>query len=316
VLILPSYVLITPARNEVQFIELVIQSVVAQTARPLKWIIVSDGSIDGTDEVVQKYSAKHEWIELVRMPNRSDRHFAGKVYAFNAGLARVVGLSYEVIASLDADISFDEDYFAFLLEKLTEEPALGLVGTPYKDVSSDIYDYRYVSAEDVSGACQVFRRSCFEAIGGYMPVKGGAVDTIAALTARMQGWKTRTFPEKICLHHRKQGTALCGPIHARFDEGVKDYALGNHPIWQMFRVVYQMTKRPVVLRGLAIGVGFLWASLRRFDRPISRELVRFRRREEMQRLVRALTRQAHSSKDSALSSDITSAEIISQTKHL
>src|SRR5579863_6244595 len=125
-----NYVLITPARNEAAFIEQTIKSVVAQTARPLKWIIVSDGSSDGTDEIVQRY-ADHEWIELVRMPERTERHFAGKVHAFNAGYARVSGLRYEVIVSLDADITFEPDYFALLIEKLSSDPGLGLVGTPF-----------------------------------------------------------------------------------------------------------------------------------------------------------------------------------------
>src|SRR5882757_10476738 len=104
---LPTYILITPARNEAQFIELTIKSVVAQTVRPLKWVIVSDGSTDGTDDIVSKYAAQHRWIELVRMPERRERNFAGKVYAFNAGYHRLKDLEFEVIASLDGDISFD-----------------------------------------------------------------------------------------------------------------------------------------------------------------------------------------------------------------
>src|ERR1700743_2846166 len=98
------YVLITPARNEAQYIELTLRSMVAQTARPLKWVIVSDGSTDGTDEIVQRYT-DHEWIELVRMPERTERHFAGKVHAFNAGLSRLKALDYQVIGNLDADIT-------------------------------------------------------------------------------------------------------------------------------------------------------------------------------------------------------------------
>src|SRR6516164_2564083 len=101
---LPSYVIVTPARNEAQFIELTIRSVLAQTVRPLKWVIVSDGSTDGMDDIVGKY-AEYRWIELVRMPERRERNFAGKVYAFNAGCARMIGLRYEVIVNLDADTS-------------------------------------------------------------------------------------------------------------------------------------------------------------------------------------------------------------------
>src|SRR5690348_5073667 len=100
--VLPSYVLITPARNEAEFIEVTLKSVVSQTVLPMKWVIVSDGSTDGTDEIVKTYASKHGWIELVRMPERRDRHFAGKVHAFNAGYERVQALDYEVIGSMDA----------------------------------------------------------------------------------------------------------------------------------------------------------------------------------------------------------------------
>lgn len=276
------YVLVTPARNEASFIELTIKSVVAQTIRPARWVIVSDGSTDGTDDIVSKYAAAHEWIELVRMPERRERHFAGKVHAFNAGYARLKELNYDVIGSLDADISFDEEYFSFLLGKLAGEPALGLVGTPFKDRST--YDYRFVSIEHVSGACQLFRRECFEDIGGYVPVRSGGVDHIAVITARMKGWRTRTFTEKVCLHHRQIGSAQHHTLMAKFSDGGLDYLLGGHPVWELFRTAYQMTKRPFIVGGLMLLTGYVSAFLRRAKRPVSRELVEFRRREQMQRL--------------------------------
>lgn len=294
------YVLVTPARNEARFIELTIESVIAQTVRPMRWVIISDGSTDDTDDIVKKHAALHEWIELIRMPERQERHFAGKVYAFNAGQNRLKALPYEVIVSLDADISFDNDYFSFLLEKLETDPALGLVGTPFRETSNETYDYRFVSIEHVSGACQVFRRECFEAIGGYVPVKGGAIDNIAVISARMKGWKTRTFTDKFCLHHREMGTAQRGPIQAKFKSGAKDYAIGNHPAWELFRSVYQMTRKPFVVGGLALEAGYLWASMRRMDRPVSRELVVFHRREQMNRLARMFTRNVSAGKSSAL----------------
>jgi poly-beta-1,6-N-acetyl-D-glucosamine synthase len=284
-----SYVLITPARNEAQCIELTLKSVVAQTVLPLKWVIVSDGSTDGTDEIVKKYASDHPWIELVRMPERSERHFAGKVHAFNAGYARLRDLDFEVIVSLDGDISFDADYFSFLLGKLTADSTLGLVGTPFQEVSGRSYDYRFVSIEHVSGACQVFRRECFEAIGGYLPVKGGSIDHIAVITARMKGWRTRTFTETICLHHRPMGTAQWGMLMSRFRLGRKDYVVGNHPLWELFRTGYQMTKAPFFVGGLALGTGYLWAMLRRVERPVSRELIIFHRREQMHRLKKFFT---------------------------
>jgi poly-beta-1,6-N-acetyl-D-glucosamine synthase len=285
-----SYVIITPARNEAQFIELTLRSVVAQTVRPLKWVIVSDGSTDGTDEIVKKYVESNPWIELVRMPERQERDFAGKVRAFNAGYARVKDSDYEAIVSLDADISFDADYFSFLLERLSSDPLLGLVGTPFRETSGQTYDYRFVSIEHVSGACQVFRRACFEEVGGYIPVKGGSIDHIAVITARMKGWKTRTFTDKVCEHHREMGTAERGVLMSRFKLGVKDYVFGNHPLWELFRTVYQMKFAPVCLGGLALGTGYCWAFLRRVERPVSQELVAFHRREQMTRLGKFFTR--------------------------
>ena len=297
----PPYVTITPARNEARFIEQTIQSVVEQTVLPLKWVIVSDGSTDSTDEIVSKYADRHRWIELLRMPERRERNFAGKVYAFNAGLGRVNDLPYQVVVSLDADITFEEDYFAFLLEKLSADPSLGLVGTPFRDTANNgTYDYRYVSIEHVSGACQVFRRECFESIGGYVPVKGGSIDHIAVITARMKGWKTRTFTEKISLHHRAIGTAQDGSLRSRFKYGGKDYAVGNHPAWELFRTIYQMTKPPLILGGLALGTGYLWALLARAKRPVSRELVRFHQGEQLQRLRKKLFRNLSWGKDPVL----------------
>jgi glycosyltransferase involved in cell wall biosynthesis len=283
-----KYVIITPARNEAEFIELTLESVVAQTALPLKWIIVSDGSTDGTDSIVERFASVYSWIELVRMPERKERNFAGKVYAFNAGYERVKGLEFSAIVSLDADISFDSDYFAFLLERLSRNPQLGLVGTPFQEVSGYKYDYRFVSIEHVSGACQVFRRACFDAIDGYRPVKGGSIDHIAVISARMKGWRTRTFLEKVCIHHREIGTAQQGTLKSKFKGGVKDYRIGNHPIWEAFRIVYQMSSPPMVLGGLSLGIGFAWAAIRRFDRPVSADLINFHREEQMQRLKNKL----------------------------
>lgn len=285
-----KYLLITPARNEVEFIELAIQSVATQEVRPIKWVIVSDGSTDGTDEIVARYMAAHSWIELLRMPERRERHFAGKVDAFNAGWAKVKSLPYSAIGSMDGDISFGPQYFSFLLERLAEDPKLGLVGTPFREASNEPYDFRFSSIEHVSGQCQLFRRECLEEIGGYVPVKGGGIDLIAVTMARMKGWKTRTFSEQVFVHHRAMGTALNGVLGARFKQGVKDYRCGGHPLWEVLRVGYQTTRRPLIIGGMALGTGYFVAAIRRQDRPIPREMVVFRRQEQILRLKNLFAR--------------------------
>jgi glycosyltransferase involved in cell wall biosynthesis len=278
-----AYVLITPARNEEAFIEQTIKSVVGQTVLPLKWVIVSDGSTDGTDDIVKKYAAEHSWIELVRMPERQERHFAGKVHAFNAGFARVRELKYDIIGNLDADITFQEDYISFLLHRFAENPRLGVTGTPFREENQQ-YDYRFTSIEHVSGACQLFRRECFEEIGGYVPLTVGGIDLVAVLTARMKGWQTRTFTEKTCVHHKQTQSGRHSNLKATFRSGYHDYLMGSHPVWQIFRSVYQMTKEPFFVGGLALLAGYIRAMLTRAERPVPKELVDFRGKEQMRRL--------------------------------
>lgn len=280
-----SYVLISPARNEEQYIDLTLRSMVGQTLRPARWVIVSDGSTDRTDEIVRSYAEKHSWIELLRMPERVERHFAGKVQAFNAGYERVKNLDFDVVGNLDADVSFEPEHFEFLIGKMQEYPELGVAGAPFREGAFQ-YDYRFTNIENVWGGCQLFRRECYEAIGGYMPLKGGCIDHVAVISARFHGWKTRTFPEKVCIHHRKMGTAQQGDLTAKFRLGVKDHSVGNHPLWELSRTVYQMSRRPLVVGGLALGSGYAWALVRGSKVPLSPDMVRFVRREQMQRLKR------------------------------
>ena len=286
---LPTYVLITPARNEAKFIEFTLQSMVGQRFRPLKWVIVSDGSTDGTDDLVRKYSADNPWIELLRMPERAERHFAGKVHAFNAGYAKARELNPDVVGNLDADVSIEPDHFQFLLSKFGGNPELGVGGSPFREGSQQ-YDYRFSNIENVWGGCQLFRRACYEAIGGYTPVKDGGVDHIAVVSARMKGWKTRTFTDKVCIHHRAMNTAEQGVLKARFRLGAKDYSFGNDPVWELFRTFYQTTNPPFVLGGLALGAGYFWSMFRGKEISVSREVVAFTRREQMQRLKKFVTR--------------------------
>ena len=284
-----AYLLITPARNEGAYIEKTIKSVISQTILPKRWIIVSDGSTDRTDEIVRRYEQRYDWIELVRRPEHMDRQFAAKVHCFNAGYEKVKDIEYDIIGNLDADISFDADYFEFLLAKFAERPKLGVGGTPFVE-GLESYDYRFTNIEHVSGACQLFRRECFEEIGGYIPIKGGGIDWAAVTTARMKGWETRTFTEKNCFHHKKLGTGSNGALMAIFKHGQKDYFLGGHPVWEVFRACYQMKSRPFIISGLLLLSGYAWAYLRRVERPVSNDLVRFIRREQMHRLKGAFSK--------------------------
>jgi glycosyltransferase involved in cell wall biosynthesis len=278
-----KYVLITPAHNEEAFIEKTIASMIAQTLFPERWVIVDDGSIDKTAEIVEGYVQHYPWIDLVRRPKQLHRSFAGKVYAFNVGLERAQSLGFEVIGNLDADLSFDPEYMEFLIGKFAEDPRLGVAGTPFtEDGGYDTARDSFEGENHVPGGCQLFRRQCFADVGGYIPNPLGGVDWIAVATARMKGWRTRSFPEKRFHHYRTLGTAGRSGVAASFLYGEKDYYLGGSPVWQLFRVAYRGTKQPI--DGLALLSGYCWAAIRRMERPVSSELMRFHRREQMKKL--------------------------------
>jgi glycosyltransferase involved in cell wall biosynthesis len=277
------YVLITPAHNEEAFIEKTLASMVAQTLLPERWVIVNDGSTDRTLGIVQSYARRYPWIEQVARPQRLDRSFAGKVYAFNAGLERVQAFEFEVIGNLDADLSFDPGYLEFLIGRFAEDPRLGVAGTPFtEDGGYDTARDSFEGENHVAGGCQLFRRQCFEDVGGYIPNPAGGIDWIAVTTARMKGWKTKSFPEKRFHHYRTLGTAGKSSVAASFTYGEKDYYLGGSPVWQLFRVAYRAIKQPI--NGLALLSGYCWAAIRRIERPVSGELMRFHRREQLKKL--------------------------------
>lgn len=278
------YALVTPARNEAELIEQTMQSMVAQTVVPTRWVIVDDGSTDATPEIVERYSEQYPWIELFRRPQREDRNFAGKVHAFRDGLARIDLSQVEFIGNLDADITFGPDHFEFLLGKLSDDPRLGVVGTAYTEEGFDSLRDSFEGETSVHGACQLFRLQCYQDIGGYRPSKAGGIDWIAVTTARMKGWNTRNYPDRRFRHHRRMGTAERSKLGAMYDYGKKDYFLGGSLVWEIFRVGYRITKRPLVLGGMSLLLGYSMAAIQRVERPVSDELMRFHRREQMAKL--------------------------------
>ena len=284
-----KYVLITPAHNEEAFIEKTLASMVAQTILPERWVIVDDGSTDRTAEIVDRYAARCPWIEFVRLPQRRDRNFASKAHVVNAAFQRAKLLQFEIAGNLDADISFEPDYMEFLLRKFSEDSLLGVAGTPFTQ------DGGYDSARDsfegesyVAGGVQMFRAKCFADVGGYVPLRGGGIDWIAVTTARMKGWKVQSFREKRFHHYRTLGTAERSAVGAAYEYGRRAYTLGSSPIWQSIRCLYRMKQKPYIVGGVALFVGYFWASVRRLKRPVNREMIRFYRREQMHRLAAIL----------------------------
>ena len=280
-----KYILITSARNEQAFVQKTLESVVGQTHLPERWVIIDDGSTDRTAEIVAGYAEKFSWIRLIRNPKREGRNFAAKANGVNTALDQSLDIPFDVLGNLDADVSFEPDYMEFLLGKFAADSKLGAAGTPFTQAGG--YDSTKDSFEGenfVAGPIQLFRRECFRDVGGYTASPAGGVDWIAVMTARLKGWTTRSFAEKRYHHHRLMGTAEKSPVAALFSYGQKDYYLGGSPVWQLFRVGYRLLKKPYVVGGLALFFGYVWAAIKRVPRPVSPELMRFHRAEQMKKL--------------------------------
>lgn len=279
-----KYALITAARNEEAFIGKTLDSIVTQTHLPEHWIIVDDGSTDMTAAIVENYAEKFPWISLIRRPKRKERHFEGKANAINLGVKRLELLRFDVLGNLDADVSFEPDFMEFLMAQFSGDSKLGVAGTPYLEGNFDSARDSFEGENFVAGQVQLFRRECFADIGGYAKSRHGGVDWIAVMTARMRGWKTKSFAEKRFIHHRLMSSAERGFFAAHFHYGQKDYYLGGSPLWEMFRVAYRSLKKPFLVGGFAVAAGYCAAALTRMKRPVSRELMQFHRAEQMRKL--------------------------------
>lgn len=285
------YVLITPARNEAEYIEHTLRAVTLQTLRPLRWVIVSDGSTDGTDEIVSRYAAEHDFIRLVRREPDATRNFASKVFAIREGEKLLADLDYEFIGNLDADVSFEADYYERVLKRFESDPRIGVgSGRLFEEVSGKLKRRLVDPHFSVPGPIQLFRRACYEEIGGYMPLRYGGVDAMAEASARMHGWKTRTFMDIEAVHHRVTGTAVRRSLlHAAYRDGVQEYVNGYHPLFELGKTFRRMFVRPYVLGGLARLIGYVGAGLRRLPRSVPEDLVRHLHKEQLGRVRHILS---------------------------
>lgn len=283
-----GYVIITPAHNEAALIGQTAEAMVAQTVLPLKWVVVNDASTDRTREIIESRAARHDFIEVVNLERAAGRHFGNKVRAFNAGLDRVTHLRYDFVGNLDADMTLAPTYFAELLSRFAGDPKLGVGGGMVHTSVGDKFVSQNVALDSVAGAVQLFRRECFEQIGGYRPMPGGGIDSAAEIAARMHGWKTRTFPELRALEHRFTGTANASPLGASVKLGRRMYSLGYSPVFFCLRSLYRIFQPPVLLGSGALLYGYFSDAVRRKPQAVAPEVAQFLRREQHGKLKRML----------------------------
>lgn len=279
-----SYVLVSAAYNEERNIARMIESVLAQTIQPKAWVLVSDGSTDRTDDIIKSQTGMTPFIRFLRIEKSCAHSFGAKVRAINAGLALLKNVQYEYIGILDADISFQKDYFERLLGEFGRDPKLGICGGNIIQTVDGTIERRIKSLNSVAGAVQLFRRECFESTDGFMPIEYGGEDAAIEICARMRGWKVRTFPEIEVIHYGYVGQGSGGRIPARIKYGKMCYALGYSLLFEFFRLLLHIAERPFLVGSVAELYGFAKAR-RELKAPIvPPEAVKYLRREQLSRL--------------------------------
>jgi glycosyltransferase involved in cell wall biosynthesis len=282
-----EFVLLTAAYNEEPGIERLIQSVIAQNHKPKEWVIVDDGSTDRTLEIARRYADDWPFIHVVaRKKDKSVGHnWAARVDAISYANSQLSSSSYDYIGILDADITFEPDYYERVLERLRSNPLLGVAGGNLYERKDGRFQPRGGNRSfHVPGAVQLFRRDCYEKIGGLKPFRGGHDDTVAEITARMYGWKSESFWDLPVFHHRPTGITGTTVLRARYSEGTTQYCVGYHPLFQFFNCLKRIGSKPYVVASAARFAGYWISAIRGEKRHTSPEFVAYLQKEQMARM--------------------------------
>jgi poly-beta-1,6-N-acetyl-D-glucosamine synthase len=280
----PTYVIISPVRNEEEHLPKTIDAIVGQTLRPWKWVMVNDGSTDNTRQLMEAAAKQHSWIRTVHRPDRGFRKSGGGVIeAFYDGYSLVADEPWEFIVKLDGDLSFDASYFANCFKHFEADPKLGIGGGLICKATGGelVPEAEGDPSFHVRGATKIYRRDCWKRIGGLIQAPGW--DTVDEIKANMFGWRTGTFNEVKLQHHRHAGGAD-GAWKDWVKNGRANYITGYHPLFMLIKCGKRAVSEASPKVGAALGWGFLSGYLKRVPR-IESEVIRYVRREQIKRLL-------------------------------
>jgi len=277
-----KYVVITPVRDEEQYLPYTIESMVRQSIRPQEWIIVDDGSKDRTGKIIEEASRQYSWIRGVRRQDRGFRKWgAGIIEAFYDGFNNLNCKDWDFMAKLDGDLSFEPDYFAGVFRKFAEDQPLGIGGGYLYHLENGQKTLEHNPIFHVRGGAKVYRRACWEAIGGLWVGPGS--DTVDEVKANMLGWSSRSFLDLQIQHHRWTGAAY-GRWGGIMKNGKTDYVSGYHPLFMLAKSVTRLWKRPYVLGSVALLYGYVSAFLQSTPRVDDPQLIKYLQRQQLAKL--------------------------------
>lgn len=278
-----KYVVITPVRDEESYIKHTIESMIRQTWTPAEWILVDDGSTDGTGAVIDEFTRRHSWIKAIHRPNRGFRKAGGGVVdAFNEGFRELGSKNWDFVVKFDGDLTFEASYFEKCLKEFGRDPKLGIGGGTICHITNGAAEPERCPSFHVRGATKIYRRECWMAIGGLWPAPGW--DTADEVKASRLGWTTRSFPDLQLVHHRRTGTAE-GIWAGLVKDGLADYVCGYHPLFMLAKCLARITRKPYVLGSLALFTGYIsgyWKGIPQFD---DRETIDYLRHQQISRLL-------------------------------
>lgn len=269
-----SYVLISPVRDEERYLSETLASVISQTIRPTRWVIVDDGSSDATPQLVSAAAAQHDWISYVRFDRSGERlPGQGVIAAFNRGVQEVAGVACEFIVKLDCDLRLPPDYFERLIAQFRGDERLGIASGVYLEQREGRWLSIEMPAYHAAGASKFMRKRCFDEIGGFVLHQGW--DTLDEIKAQMHGWKTCHFPELQFYHLKCEGTGI-GWLRTSMMHGEIFYLTGGNPLFFLVKVLLRMLfGQPPLLSGLFMGAGFIRPLLQQKRRLVSAAEARF-----------------------------------------
>lgn len=290
-----DYCLISPCRNEKKYMERTIKSILSQSVLPEKWVIVDDGSTDGTTELIQKYEKEHAFIQGVYRKDRGKRSVGpGVIEAFYAGLETVSLFDYAYICKMDMDIEFESHYFESLLREMEKNPYLGSCSGKFyfRDPETGQLSSERCGDEMSIGATKFYRVACFQEIGGF--AREVMWDGIDCHKSRMLGWEAWSFkdPTLRVYHLRQMGSSHNNILTGRMRHGFGQYYMGTGILFLLVSVVYRMAWRPFIIGGLMMLWGYLAAALRKAPRYEDVEFRKFLRQYQWKSLIMGKTRAA------------------------
>jgi poly-beta-1,6-N-acetyl-D-glucosamine synthase len=285
-----KFIVVTPARNEAVYIEIAINSIVSQTAFPVEWVIVDDGSIDNTANIAEEAARCYPWIKVVKQRDRGYRDVGyGDVETFNQGLSNIETQDYDYLFRIDADMKLPPNYFNIILEKFAQDDNLGIAVGEVDELRKGRLVRLRSLPYGFNGMVKGWRRTCFEEIGG-LPA-GPGWDGIDCFRAMMCGWETKTFPDQELrsIHLRPEGSSIKSQYHGWARHGRALHFLGAHPVWVIGSAVYHLMDRPYLLGGFCQILGYFAALANRgkqYDAPGFKQYVQDWQMKELARILR------------------------------